>query len=249
MAYLEGTLDEIYKYLGPRTSDIVTQLARPHRKNEYGNRKSCIEPGCKQYTGLHAAHLKGRERRVLIQEILNEFGDLKVDKTYRINLETFEEQFRKKHDDFSNVIQFMCPKHHKKYDLKNGIADLDEKPILDLDEIEDVIKITQLLEDNNSLDNLLSNKDYIVNKLEILQNIKNLDEIIQTLTNPHKCKELFNIDFPILISEKLISEDQVRRYYSKEYFKDKKGNIYKITNHWFKEQRDLFNNWIQNSNN
>ena len=39
MAFLEGTLDEIYTYLGPRTSDIVTQLARKYRKNKSGNRK------------------------------------------------------------------------------------------------------------------------------------------------------------------------------------------------------------------
>lgn len=245
MAYLEGTLDEIYKYLGPRTSDIVTQLAKPHRKNANGNRRSCAKDNCKQYTGLHAAHLKGRERKVLIKEILDHFGFSNSDGTYKIDLKIFEEEFKKKHDSFFEVIMFMCPKHHKQYDLKNDIEDLDEKPILDIEEIEEILEITQLLEENNSVDILLSNKDFIINKLVSIQNANNLEDIIPILADSKKCKELFNLDFPILISENLISEDLYRRYYSKESFKDKKGDIYKITNHWFKEQRDLFNNWLQ----
>ncbi|WP_313375255.1 hypothetical protein [Chishuiella sp.] len=140
MANIEGTLEEIYTYLGPRTSDIVTQLARKHRKNKRGNRISCGELNedgdkCKKYTGLHAAHLKGRERKIIIQEILEEFAEKKTDSIFKMNLENFEVEFRKKHENFENTIQFMCPKHHKQYDLNNKVNDLDNIILLTDDKI------------------------------------------------------------------------------------------------------------------
>lgn len=140
MATIEGTLEEIYTYIGPRTSDIVTQLARKHRKNKYGNRISCGELNedrgkCKKYTGLHAAHIKGRERKIIIQEILEEFAEKITDSIFKINLEVLEVEFCKKHEDFENTVQFLCPKHHKQYDLNNKVNDLDNIVLLTDDEI------------------------------------------------------------------------------------------------------------------
>lgn len=252
MAFIEGTLDEIYKFLGPRTSDIVTQLARPHRKNKYGNRISCGEKNndssiCKQYTGLHAAHQKGRERKILIQEILEDFGEKISDTTYKIDLNLFEEEFKNKHENFHKVIKFMCPKHHKNYDLKNGIDHSKEDPIVDIEEIEEIIEISELIENEDSLDNLLKNKDFVLSAFEKIKLKKNLDGIILNFTDPEKCKQLFNLDFPMLIEINKITEDLHKRYYSKDIFIDHYGNEYKITNHWFKPQREAFENWLNNT--
>lgn len=149
MALIEGTLEEIYTFLGPRTSDIVTQLAKPHRKNKYGNRISCgeeLEDGknCKKYTRLHAAHVKGRERKIIIQEILEEFGEKISDTTYKIDLILFEEEFKKKHENFNEVIKFMCPKHHKNYDSKeNSIL------LITDEELDELIEFTDTLDQEN----------------------------------------------------------------------------------------------------
>ena len=252
MAFIEGTLEEIYTFLGPRTSDIVTQLAKPHRKNKYGNRKSCGEKNnddsiCKQYTGLHAAHKKGRERKILIQEILEEFGEKNTDSTYKIDLNLFEEEFKKKHENFNEVIKFMCPKHHKNYDLKNGINNSKEVPIIDIEEIEEIIEISELIENEDTIDTLLKNKDFVLYALEKIKLKNNLDELILTYTDSEKCKQLYKLDFPLLIEISKITEDLHKRYYSNDIFIDNYGNEYKITNHWFKPQREAFENWLNNS--
>jgi len=252
MAFLEGTLDEIYTYLGPRTSDIVAQIARPFRKVN-GHRISCgveNEDGskCKQYTGLHAAHLKGKERKILIQEILNDSAIKIGEDVYRIELELFEVEFRKKHDKFLDVVKFMCPKHHKQYDLRNGIDHTQESQIMDREEIEEMFEINELIEEENlsfeDIKSLLNNKEFILYAFEEIKGKDNFEEIILTLTDVEKCKKLFKLNFPVLIAISDINDELYRRYYSNEFLTAQNGVKYKITNHWFKTQRELFENWI-----
>ena len=144
MANFEGSIDDFYKYLGPRTSNIVTKLARPKRKEQ----KSCKQlkddgKPCGKWKGLDAAHLKGRERKILIEEILKERAvKLKSSDNkqfYRIAIKDFEEEFEKKHKKFFNVIEFMCRKHHKNYDTKNKI----------LNNEDDYVEVEQYLECSN----------------------------------------------------------------------------------------------------
>lgn len=122
MAVFEGTLENFYTFLGPRTSNIVTEISRSYR-----NGKSCrqiTETGkaCGKWRYLDAAHLKGRERKILIKEVLEEHAVKLEDDYYKIGMEQFEQAFRDKHLDFFNVIEFMCRKHHMAYDIKNKIA-------------------------------------------------------------------------------------------------------------------------------
>lgn len=121
MAVFTGTAKEFYEFIGPRTSDLVTKIARPHRK-----KKSCREikednKPCGKWRYLDAAHLKGRERIILIQEILDDKGKKVDNVTYEINLQEFEKAFVQKHDSFFDVVNFMCRQHHKSYDTKNKI--------------------------------------------------------------------------------------------------------------------------------
>lgn len=251
MAYFEGNLKEIYKYLGPRTSDIVTQLARPFRKTEKGHRISCVGKNddgttCKKYTGLHAAHLKGKERIKMIQEILNEYGEKLSHDNYRINLETFETEFRNKHSDFNNVINFMCPMHHKQYDYRNSIIDeFDNAPIFAKEELIEKLEAEEINNESNTEDidikDYIKNKDFILEALEYLKSKQNFDELVAMLTDSEECNRLFKSNFPILILDKEVTENLYRRYYSNEYFLEK----YKITNHWFKTQRISFEKWLK----
>lgn len=144
MAYFEGTLDEFYVFLGARTSDLVTKIARPRRKEQ----KSCKqlkEDGskCGKYTKLDAAHLKGRTRKEIIQEILQETGEFNnQNNSYKINIADFEERFISKHDDFFSVIEFMCRKHHKAYDTKNKLQNIGD----------DYIEVAENEIDNSEID-------------------------------------------------------------------------------------------------
>lgn len=122
MATFEGTLDEFYSIIGPRTSDLVTKIARPYRKG-----KSCRElkednKPCGKWRYLDAAHLKGRGRKILIHEILEENGKKLGNGKYQIDLNAFEKSFEEKHKSFEDTIRFMCRKHHVTYDRNNKIS-------------------------------------------------------------------------------------------------------------------------------
>lgn len=221
MAYFEGTLDEIYTFLGPRTSDIVTQLARSHRKNKYGNRISCgeeLEDGkkCKKYKGLHAAHKKGRERKILIQEILEEFGVKNTDSTYRIDLNLFEEEFKNKHENFHKVIKFMCPKHHKNYDSKDNSILL----ITD-EELDELIEFTDTLDQENLSINIVKDLLKSVNPTDLKKEIGrrfNLNPSQISFSNISKESQKWNFD----IDEEKFNDDFIF------IFIDKNKESYKL---------------------
>jgi hypothetical protein len=140
MAEFEGKLDDFYTFLGPRTSNIVTNIASTYRKGKSCTQKKEDGKACGKWRYLDAAHLKGRERKKLIEEILEEHAEkLETDK-YKIELTKFEEAFRKKHTDFDKVIEFMCRKHHKVYDTKNKIKP-NEDEYIEVEEPNGEIKI------------------------------------------------------------------------------------------------------------
>ncbi|WP_312752122.1 hypothetical protein [Epilithonimonas hominis] len=166
MATFEGTFEEFYKFLGPRTSDLVTKYARSKRKEQKSCNQFDGEKRCGKYTRLDAAHLCGRERSVLIKEILDEFATKKEGGVYEMGLADFEIKFGDKHNDFFNVIEFMCRKHHKAYDAKNkkennctpDINDYEETPdnyleIPNLEEI-DIKKLRKDLVEKINYENL-----------------------------------------------------------------------------------------------
>jgi|GEM_PF-2128633 len=201
MAIFEGTLDEIYQYLGPRTSDIVSKLARPYRKKQ-GKRISCGELNddnsvCKQYTGLHAAHIKGKQRKTLIKEILEKNGEYLSNQVFKIDLKVFEEEFERKHEIFFDVIKFMCPKHHKRYDLENNIDDLEDKPIIDEQEIEELVEVAENMENQDVSISELSNflESFSLGRIKEQYSKKfGVDKSQICCSNVSKANSLWNFD-------------------------------------------------------
>lgn len=150
MAVFKGTLDEFYTFIGPRTSDLVTKYARPYRQGKECKEikvENGIEKLCKKRTRLDAAHLKGRERKILIQEILDEKGHTEDGLIFKIDLKVFEKAFEEKHESFHEVIRFMCRKHHKRYDIDNKII-TDENDLVTV-ENEEIVFDKDLTEDLN----------------------------------------------------------------------------------------------------
>lgn len=133
MAYFEGTQEEFYTFLGPRTSDLVYKISKPFRKQQ----KSCLDKDenskvCGKWKNLDAAHLAHRTRIIIINEILEEFGEKNTKlNTYKISIEDFEKEFHNKHKDFFNTIQFRCRRHHRAYDKKYKVVDLKDNVMVD----------------------------------------------------------------------------------------------------------------------
>lgn len=88
MAKFEGTIKEFTKFIGAYARIKVKHIALKHKK-ALGRCEECSSPD-----SLDAAHIKGKERPLLIANVLSEFIE---DDIVRIDLNEFEERFTKAH--------------------------------------------------------------------------------------------------------------------------------------------------------
>lgn len=107
MAQFEGTVKEFTKFIGAYARIKVMLISAKHKK-EMGK---CEE--CGTASSLHAAHIKGKERPVLIANILSEFIE---DDTIRIDLNEFEQKFIEAHLPIESTIRILCNDCHRIYD-------------------------------------------------------------------------------------------------------------------------------------
>jgi hypothetical protein len=82
MAQFEGTVNEFTKYVGAYARIKVMHISSKHKKNV----GKCQECGLVT-KHLDAAHIKGKERPLLISNILSQFIE---DEVIRIDLNEFE---------------------------------------------------------------------------------------------------------------------------------------------------------------
>lgn len=110
MAEFSGTIKDFTRFIGPYARIKVNLIASKHK----------IAIGCCEFCGittqLEAAHIKGKERPVLISEILSEFLDEDI---VRIDLYQFVDRFIESHQPFETTIKILCKSCHRDYDKKN----------------------------------------------------------------------------------------------------------------------------------
>lgn len=126
MAKFEGNLKDFNDFIGPITRNVVSNLSRKHKLNT-----TCRHDGCNKRKPLEAAHIKGKERQVIIGEILESF---QVDEDwFLVDLHKFKTEFIIAHTPIEDIILPMCKQHHLEYDRVNQMNS--EYPII-LDEFE-----------------------------------------------------------------------------------------------------------------
>ncbi len=69
MASFVGSYDDFIKFIGPRTRNVVNSITRRH-KNEINKCEHCG----KENITFEAAHVKGRERPLIVKQITAYFG-------------------------------------------------------------------------------------------------------------------------------------------------------------------------------
>jgi hypothetical protein len=135
MAQFEGTINEFMKYVGAYARIKVMQIASKYKRS-LGR---CQECGLEtQY--LDAAHIKGKERPLIISNILSQF--IEGDKIY-IDLNEFEERFIEAHLPIESTIRILCKPCHRKYDSSTSV-DVIEPEVTDVKDSLD----TNVLEKN-----------------------------------------------------------------------------------------------------
>lgn len=101
---------------------------------------------------------------------------------------------------------------------------------------------------NNISSKEIGNKKFVFSLLRKLADKQKVD-FLYILTDKNKCKEIFNLAFPLLKkynSEKETDKNKFEkdRYYSKKHLFNYDGTYYEVCNHWFSPQRELFEKWI-----
>lgn len=112
MAEFIGTKTEFYRYIGPILRNLVQQVTKKYRK-EIG---CCQHCNCKD--NLEAAHIHGKERKIIIEKLLT---DYKVDDTFKVDLQEFEYKFRNEHEIVEGIVIILCKKCHAEYDSQKDI--------------------------------------------------------------------------------------------------------------------------------
>ena len=147
MAQFEGTIVEFMRFIGPHARIMVWNITQKHRKKV----GKCEE--CASSIKLEAAHIKGKERPVLIANILSQF---KEDEVIRIDLNEFEERFIEAHLPIESTIRILCNVCHKKYDnLNQG-----HKIVTEVTEIDNPAEFDKYsIEEAKIVQNLINEKE------------------------------------------------------------------------------------------
>lgn len=129
----------------------------------------------------------------------------------------------------------------KKY-IKDGVVHfIDKKPNSQTE-----LKLATM---ENSVDDNLDNKTFILQQLEKLADVED-ESLIEVLANAKECKNKFDVAFSILREynpdDKSVFDDNLgrQRYYKKDTFFEYNDKKYIICNHWYPKQRDLFELWV-----
>ena len=113
MAEITCTKEEFYKFIGPRIRNAIQYLTK-RRKKELGY----ICQNCNQKRELEAAHIKGSDRKSIIE---NELKRHIIDESkgiVKVDLEEFEKKIVAAHKPIDKYFKFLCAKCHTEYDSK-----------------------------------------------------------------------------------------------------------------------------------
>lgn len=113
MATFTGSHLEFRRYIGPRLRNFVNLITKKHKAKV----SKCQH--CDKKAELESAHIVGRDRIQIIEQILQPFLKLEV---VTVDISTFEELFRKEHVPLEKSILILCRSCHKKYDAKATLA-------------------------------------------------------------------------------------------------------------------------------
>jgi len=190
MASFIGTFDEFIKYINPRIKNVVNGFSRTY-KQEIGRCEHCESVNAT----LEAAHVTGRERPVIIEEILQDYVNGEI---VTVDLEVFENRFKQAHDPISDVIKVLCRPCHIQYDNQIQLA-VEQETIQTIDE--------GILDESVSVTNA-EITDYLRRIVPQLSEAE-----IEKLLNAEHCKRKFNVNFAVLKEIPTGSDiDTIRRY-------------------------------------
>lgn len=227
MAEFEGTKKEFNRFFGPHLRNVVQHLTRKYRR-EIGKCEHCGKE-----ENLESAHVKGKERIEIIDQILKEYL---IDNKYKIDLKEFENKFKKEHENLNEVILILCNNCHSIYDNKKL------KSATNKTESKSKIKKPNRIYTNSEIQIKISER---LNKLHPSELEKYFDK--------DYCKEIFNINFPLLLKtqsstpserkREMVKDNGINRW-SWKYKFEKENYLYAICTQWYEWNDEYVQSWL-----
>ncbi|MDQ6978858.1 MAG: hypothetical protein Q9M09_01630 [Mariprofundaceae bacterium] len=221
MASFIGTVDEFTKFISPRARNVVNTTTKKY-KAEIGQCQHCGSNDRE----LDAAHVTGRERLKIIENILRGFTNGEI---VTIDLEVFENLFLSEHLPISENILVLCRLCHRKYDaIENNEAEINE----------------------DSTYKLISNSEITAYLRKVIPDL--LDEEIINLQSLDYCKLTFGLNFEVLKNIPLNSNlQQIRQLaqingynrWSTQRSIEAKNHRYLVCTQWVDKHRHPFLVW------
>lgn len=237
MATFIGSNQEFKRYIGPLLRNLVQQLSRKY-KTDIG----CCQK-CGAIRGLEAAHIHGRERSVIIDEII---GDHANENTISIDLVEFEQYFKDKHEGINEVIIVLCKKCHTDYDAPATLSNVAS----DLRVESNVEKEATAVTFNKRL---FSNKEIQQRISDVAKGMPSSD--LKALCEKVNSKETFNIDFPLFIKvpiaissenkKNAVKDEHDRNRWTWKYEFEKEGFLYGVTTQWYPRHDQKVQAWLK----
>jgi hypothetical protein len=236
-----GTIKEYHKFIGPRIRNVVQSITKKAKKDA-GN----ICEICNKELELEAAHIHGKERKQIIEAVLNPFLDnLGI---VEINLEEIEKEIKGKHYPLNETFKFLCKNCHNEYDDNNTFKN----------------KNTENKNHKQTKTEYMKVGEFIKTEMEkLFKEEKLTNEMIKNLLDVEYSKRTFNTGnntMPMLkeitfdknsnLSEEEQFNEQITISGVKRYYKsciDSKGRKYAICSQWYddnRNQREYFINWL-----
>ena len=109
MATFSGTIQEFHNFIGPRIRNCVNIFVKNVKKDQNG-----ICSSCKKHAPLEAAHQHGKDRKLIISKVLDNYlidGKVAIDDILFV-----ENQILEMHKPIQDTFIFLCRECHIKYD-------------------------------------------------------------------------------------------------------------------------------------
>ena len=103
-----GSKEDFNKFLSGFSRNLVQRISKSY-KNKIGECEFCGATGVE----LDSAHIHGKERKTLIENILDQYTTKSI---VEINLKDFEDELIKAHEPINKVLKILCKECHYKYD-------------------------------------------------------------------------------------------------------------------------------------
>src|SRR6266436_1029815 len=109
MAIFEGSVQEFHHYVGPRIRNAVNVFCQKARKARNGVCEHCK----RTVKSLDSAHIHGRGRRSIIEDILSAH---ERDGVIRCDIKAVEKEILDGHGVVADTFKFLCKDCHVQYD-------------------------------------------------------------------------------------------------------------------------------------